>query len=233
MAKHLSPNFCLNFISSDWNGASSPSAASSRPRAKGVNNTSIEVVLRNSDTNEECTVDIGMSATLKSIFNDYADKEGVSLRSLRFTHAGKVLFLSLAANKTAEQLGIKDGDTIHISSTVSTPSQAPSNSVQSQKKSQQKKKKNKKSNSKRRVQPSTAINAIDIHENAKIEHSRQLSHVFEEAQPLFKSIRQQLNSLSIQRTVPKVRQIKKKSKATAVPFVDIRVSSCFQLSLSN
>lgn len=121
----------VSFISNDWNVSSSSSAASSRPQTKGSDSNSIEVVLMNADTSEESTVTVAMSATLKTLFNDYADKRGTSLRSLRFSHDGKILFLSSVANKTAEQVGIKHLDTIHISSTTSSTQAA---SVESPKK---------------------------------------------------------------------------------------------------
>lgn len=218
----------INFISNEWNGASSPSAASARHQEKGTNNASIEVVLRNSDTNEERTVTIEMSATLKSIFNNYADQQGVSLRSLRFTHAGKILFLSFAANKTAEQLGINNNDTIHISSTSSTTPQVTSSSVRSQKKiglkryssNANKKSKGKSSRKRTTATVHVATTAIVSYEEDKIEHSKQLSRVFEEAQPLLKSIRQELNSLNIERTLPKKRSSKKKSKAAVAPILN-------------
>jgi len=64
-----------------------------------------------------------------------------------------------------------------------------------------------------------ALTSTNNYEKDKIQHSKQLSHVLDEAQPLLKSIRQRLNSLNIERTLPKQkRSSQKKSKATVAPI---------------
>jgi DNA-nicking Smr family endonuclease len=212
----------VNFVSNDWNGASSPSAVAATHRTKCADNTSIEVIFMKSDTNEESAVKIGMSTTMKSVFNNYADEQGLPLRSLRFTHAGQLLFLSSAGNKTTEQLGIQHHDIVHVSSTISSAQATPS-SASSQKKSKSRKsalrsnKKGKGKSRRKQCSPTPAFNDASDYEQDKIQHSKQLSFVFEEAQPILKSIRQMLNSLTIERTLPKKkRQNKKYSKVAAV-----------------
>jgi len=156
-----------------------------------------------------------MSDTLKKVFLDYADKNGVSLRSLRFTHNGSVLFLSSTGSKTAEQAGIKHKDVIHISSTVSQPqAELPKKSGQ-QTPSPPKAKKTGKGKRGRKSSPTAVVIPEGI-EQFKLRHSKRLSAVFEEAQPLLKSIRQRLNSLAIDRTLPK-RKCPSGKRHTMVP----------------
>lgn len=221
---HSIVNDYISIISNDWNGASSTSAAAaSKRKGKGVDNTSIELVLMNSDTLEQNAVNFGASTMLKSVFNNYADEQGVSLRSLRFTHNGKILFLSSAGNKTAEQLGIRNLDTIHISSTVSSTNASPSSPQSPKKKSSRNSpsKLNKKSKGKgnkiRQCASTTPAGDTENYEEDKIQHSKRLTRVFEEAQSVLKSIRQRLNSLNIERTLPKQkRKGSKKTKRSAV-----------------
>ena len=96
----------VNLIDDDWKCSSPSSAAKKWRQSKGTDSSSIDIFLTNTDT-EECTsVEVGMNDTLKTIFNNYADEQGVSLRSLRFhhLHSSKTLFLSSVGNKTAEQV---------------------------------------------------------------------------------------------------------------------------------
>lgn len=213
----------VNFISNDWNNVASFSAAATRHKGKGDDNTMIEVVLLNLDTNEELTLPVRNSAKLGSVLNGYANERGVSLRSLRFTHAGSVMFLSTAGNKTAPQLGIMHRDTIMISSTTSSTVASTSSEYLS--KIGPKKwalRANKKSKGKDRRKKSTtspAATATDNHEQDRMQHSKELSRVFDEAQSILKSIRQRLNSLSMERTPPKHRRSSQKtSEAKVVPI---------------
>lgn len=209
----------VNFISNDWNGASPASSAASRRQTKGVDCTSFEVVMINSDTNQQSKVSFGSSTLLKSVFNNYADEQGVSLRSLRFTYNGNLLFLSSAGNKTAEQLGIKHLDAIHIASTnlgSTTSSVEATKKIKSQKSSSKRTKKGK--GKSKRKQPTTIPAETSTYEQDKIQHSNNLSRVFDEAQSILKAIRQRLNALNIERTQPKQKRPRsRKSKATVVP----------------
>ncbi|KAL7527948.1 hypothetical protein ACHAXR_002206 [Thalassiosira sp. AJA248-18] len=213
----------VNFISNDWNGVSSSTAVAFRRQPKVADKAFIEVVLINSDTNEQSTVTFGMSTTLKLVFNNFADEQGVSLRSLRFTHDGKLLFLSSVGNKTAEQLGIKHLDTIHVSSTTYSTQVVPSPPKKNST-GESTSRANLKSRGKGRRKKCTPVspgtgNSSDNHEQDKIRHSVLLSRVFEEAQSILKSIRQRLNSLCIQRTLPKQkRSSRTKSKAAVAPM---------------
>ena len=220
----------VNLIDDDWKCSSPSSAAKKWRQSKGTDSSSIDIFLTNTDT-EECTsVEVGMNDTLKTIFNNYADEQGVSLRSLRFhhLHSSKTLFLSSLGNKTAEQVGIKDFDVIQISSlSPKEVGEADSKPVQSKKRSSPRKSSrsnnNKKGKGKGRKKQTTTAPAIappappvDDDERLKIEHSKKLSKVFDEAQPILKSIRQRLNSLSLERTLPKKRSSQNKSKTASI-----------------
>lgn len=54
------------------------------------------------------------STALKTLFVEYAAKRGVSLRLLRFSHAGRALFLSQVGKKTPEEMGLRDWDVIAV-----------------------------------------------------------------------------------------------------------------------
>lgn len=223
----------VNFISNNWNNATSFSAEVTRNKDKGDDNTMIEVVLLNLDTNEEITLPVRNSAKLRSVLNGYADERGLSLRSQRFTHAGSVMFLSTAGNKTAPQLGIMHRDTIMISSTTSSTVASTSSeylskigpkkwALRANKKSKGKVRRKKTTTSPDRRKKSTtspAATATDNHEQDRMQHSKELSRVFDEAQSILKSIRQRLNSLNMERTPPKHRwSSQKTSEAKVVPI---------------
>ncbi|KAL9188248.1 hypothetical protein ACHAXT_006626 [Thalassiosira profunda] len=206
-------DYC-SFISNDWGASSSP--ASAKRQTKGVDNSTVAVVLIDSNNSTERTLTIEASSTLKKVFTRYAEERGASLRTLRFTHQNKLLFLSSVGNKTPEQIGIKNLDTIYVSS-VASPSTAVSDSEGSTESTQRKTAKaNRKSKAKgKRRQRSTQAAAVtDTYEEDKIRHSNQLSRVFDEAQPTLKAIRQELHSLAMERTLPKQKQAGQK-KATA------------------
>lgn len=60
-------------------------------------------------------LEVSSSATIKSVFSDYAEKRGgVSLRSFRFTLNDKNLFLSQISKSTPAELGWKNQDIIRV-----------------------------------------------------------------------------------------------------------------------
>lgn len=215
----------INFISSDWYDACSTSPAAARRLTKGASDATVKVVFE-TEAREKTTMNIGVSSAFRSVFNDYAELRKVSLRSMRFTHAGKILFLSSAGSKTAEQLGIKHRDVIHVSSVSSSPKAAPGSFDATKKSCMKSPSKNpkKRSGRNRRKKKCTTAHAAsnaasDSCEQDKIQHSTRLSLVFEEVQPILKSIRQRLNSMNMERTLPKQRRSsgQTKSKAAAAP----------------
>ncbi|KAL9184087.1 hypothetical protein ACHAXT_002173 [Thalassiosira profunda] len=92
----------IDQINDDWDGTGNP-----KKKAASDDGTPIRLVLvDDADDNERQSFDIGSGGTLKSVFNDYADRRGASLRTLRFSYGGSTLFLSSAGGKTPEQLGM-------------------------------------------------------------------------------------------------------------------------------
>ena len=113
-------------IGDAWGGAS---PASKKSQIKSSTGSHIELFLQDDVKEEErhgFSIDSG--TTLKTLFNDYADKRGVSLRSLRFSYHGKTLFLSSVGNKTPDALSMRDQDVITVHDT-STVNEEPTGSV--------------------------------------------------------------------------------------------------------
>ena len=196
----------VNHIGNDW------SSSSSQPKRviKGIDESSIQVTFLNTESNDAVHMSIGVSHTLKELFTKYSEDQGTPLRSLRFVFEGKTLFLSSASNKTPAQLGMRDHDVICVSSTTpsSTCTQNESKS-EPQKKVQRKKSTKKRSSKSKRSKP-TKVAYLE-QEDPKVEHSQALSKLFEEAEPKFKAIRQQLNNLALERSLPKERSFKRRA----------------------
>ena len=73
-------------ISDDWKGTSSASRNGHDRSSSNSNGTQIKLFLvDDANEDERQSFDIGSSTTLKALFNDYANKHGISLRSLRFS----------------------------------------------------------------------------------------------------------------------------------------------------
>ncbi|KAL7532226.1 hypothetical protein ACHAXR_004501 [Thalassiosira sp. AJA248-18] len=189
-------------ISDDWKGLSSKNGQH-RPSSSIDDATQIKLVLvDDADEDERHSFDISLSTTLKVLFNDYADYRGISLRLLRFSYAGKTLFLSSAGHKTPEELSMQDGDVIKVHDT-SKPEEQPcddnSSSGQSRCSSSKKSNAKKRSNKKARVVNEKLLQQelIMTIEEHKVQHSKQLTKIHDEAQTQFKQIRQRLNNLVI------------------------------------
>lgn len=104
-------------VASDWqanNSCNSRSSSNNNGSRRINSEIMITIVLLDEETNETCEVRIGQTMPLRSLFNDYAQVRDTSLRSLRFSHKGRTLFLSSTKNKTPEQLGLNDNDTIVV-----------------------------------------------------------------------------------------------------------------------
>mmetsp|Transcript_12539 Transcript_12539/g.20273 ORF Transcript_12539/g.20273 Transcript_12539/m.20273 type:complete len:203 (-) Transcript_12539:557-1165(-) len=113
----------LKYLFSDWeNPASKKNGKHHRKVMPGevekIDDTEISIVLLDEENNVECKMKIGLSMTLKSLFNEYADERGVSLRSLWFYYEGSKLFLSSAGKKTPSELGMKNLSTIIVIDTA-------------------------------------------------------------------------------------------------------------------
>jgi len=76
-----------------------------KPFSKSSDGTTIQLILaENSNGHERQSFDIGSYTTLKVLFNNYTEKRGVSLRSLRFSYCGKTLFFG---NRTPQEMCTK------------------------------------------------------------------------------------------------------------------------------
>jgi hypothetical protein len=201
----------VNHIRNDW------VSSSSHPKSimKGINESSIQVTILNTDRNDSVRMSIGVSHTLKELFTKYSDDQDIPLRSLRFVFEGKPLFLSSASNKTPTQLGMRDHIVICVSS-IAPSSNCTEHESKSerQKKAQLQKSIKKRRNKCNRSKPSKV--AYLEQEDPKILHSRALSKLFEEAEPKFRVIRKQLNNLVLERSLPKERSFNR----VVVPIIE-------------
>lgn len=197
-AKAQARNY-VDYISSSWGDSSDD------PARVDKENGSIEIFVMDSDTGRKSSLTIGLSSTLKSLFNKYAEERGESLRSLRFTYADQTLFLSTVGLKTPKDLGWKNLDTIvvfkknkdspasPIASKETRPrSTSPPSGVVKQRKFC------------RRNSWTCSIDTSSV-EYRKIAHSRALTRLFEEAEPKFQKIRQRLNLLDLECSHPKTK----------------------------
>ena len=203
-------------IGDDWCGTSPASKKSTRKSSTGSH---IELFLQDDVKEEErhgFSIDSG--TTLKTLFNDYADKRGISLRSLRFSYNGKTLFLSSIGNKTPDELSMRDQDVISVHDTSAVEDtrddrQSPSNktSKKSTKKKKNSSKRNKgKSVKKKQVKHEKPTLSL---EQCKALHSKTLTKLHEEAEPLLKEIRMRLNALDLERQPPKQKKRKNRKKS--------------------
>jgi len=172
--------------------------------------TEIQLILVDGANAEERHIlTIGSSTTLKTLFNDYADKRGVSLRSLRFSYNGKTLFLSCIRNKTPDELYMGDKDVISVCNTHINVSggSGTSNPAKKNKSTPKHPKKHynrtKKTRCKRKKTQNKQAYAIKSVEEYKAHHSKILSKLHEEVEHQLKEIRMRLNSLDLERQPPK------------------------------
>jgi len=154
----------------------------------------------------------------KQFLTRYAEDRGTSVKSLRVKHNERTLFLSSIGKKTPVELGIEDDDILEVTIIQSTPTEAIANDQpkQTSPKGKNKKKKKHKKSKKKRPQP-LVIQKTEV--ELKVEHSKLLGKVYEEAEPTFKEIRQRLNVLNLERTKPKQRTSPSKATKT-VEVVD-------------
>lgn len=212
-AKRQAQNY-VDYISSSWGSEQQQQCNEKDPAS---DSEEIEVVIVDSDSDERKELKIGSTSTLKALFNRYAEERGVSLRSLRFSYDDKTIFLSSIGQKTPNDLGIKDSDLIVVteqkqettSSSSSTGkskanrrgSNSPGNSGMARRKSID----DGKPRGNRRASWTGCPIDTSSEEFLKLKHSRKLTLLFEEAEPIFTKRRQELNDLSIQRSKPKRR----------------------------
>mmetsp|Transcript_20859 Transcript_20859/g.35845 ORF Transcript_20859/g.35845 Transcript_20859/m.35845 type:complete len:475 (-) Transcript_20859:363-1787(-) len=216
-------------ISDDWLGSS----ASKRNPHKSLHprgDTQIKLILVDDVNQEERhSFEIGSATTLKALFNDYAEKRGISLRTLRFSYAGKTLFLSSAGRKIPDELGLQDQDVIMVHDTrkdhEATENDSSSQNPMASKKAKKSKKRSKKKAQCKRNKLQERKQTIKTIDDYKLEHSNKLTKLHEEAEIAhFKQSRQRLNNLAIERSRPKM-----KSKQSRMP----KKSNCLPTMASN
>ena len=176
-------------------------------------------------THEDERFEVSMHDALKSLFNDYAEKRGVSLRSLRFSYRGQTLFLSSVGRKSPEDLDMRDGDIIMVHDTRGSGSGAEETSDSPRRSPCKARRKNTgaiKNTAKgnkhgggkqRRAREAPTAPPVAEAEEHKLRHSALLSRMHEEAQPRLKDIRTRLNALNLERQPPKRRKAAKREKA--------------------
>lgn len=171
----------------------------------------ISIRLHDEESNDVRTMKIGFTSTLKTLFNEYAEERGLSLRAFRFSYEGRTLFLSSVGNKTPEQMGMNEGSVFVVTYTNGL-SEEPTKSTSSPKgKHCTSKKKGSKNKNKRRIK---TIISTKTEEQMKVDHSKALTILFREAEDTFKEIRQRLNSLTLERTQPKSRSSRQRSQVS-------------------
>mmetsp|Transcript_31820 Transcript_31820/g.66692 ORF Transcript_31820/g.66692 Transcript_31820/m.66692 type:complete len:522 (-) Transcript_31820:244-1809(-) len=207
-----------DLIANDWNGTSNSNK--SKSQKENSDSTEIKIILSNENEPTEHEESIKMDATLKSLFNRYADSCGVSLRSLRFAYNGSTLFLSSVGQKTPLDMGMKNMDTIIVSNNETSNPKKNEMSV-SQPNARQKKKttKSKKAGKRKKEKKKTATmqRLISLPESDserdKLAHSKLLSKVFEEMDPKLKVIRRQLNDMVLDRQSSKTKKSSNRKKS--------------------
>lgn len=221
-----SPNNVMNYveqIGDDWDGSKSKPR---RQPSKSSEDTQLQLILVD-DANEDDrhSFDIGSSTTLKTLFNDYAEKRGLSLRSLRFSYLDETLFLSSVGNKTPDELKMRDQDIISVHNTNSSSQEtsssnsnhtnnksSPTKKSKTNNKNSQRKTKGKGKNKQNKQQEGPAVKSL---EECKAQHSKILTRLHEEVEPRLKEIRNRLNALDLERQPPKKKKNKKNKKKNA------------------
>jgi hypothetical protein len=141
---------------------------------------------------------------LKGYCNLYAKKRGISIRLLRFSCKGKMLFLSDRRGGTPETLGIRDNDviTVHHQSDFNKENMTDTSNQKHMVMTDKKNKVAWKKSSRGKAQIKLDKHTMTV-EDYKRQHSMILSKLHEEMQPRLREIRMKLNTLNIERQPPK------------------------------
>ena len=205
-------------IGDDWSGSSSTRTPRTPSSESPSAETQMQIIMCDANKDERLTLSIGSSTTLKTAFKNYAIERGDSLRSLRFSHRGKALFLSSAGNQTPEQLNMMSGDIITVRGM--SPHQESDNGADDTSNQQSTRLPEKVKNIKNRTEhrrskkkrDSTQNNAGKTLEEWQAQHSNHLSKLHEEVHNRLKEIRTRLHALDIERQLPKQKRRNKQRK---------------------
>lgn len=201
-------------------------SSSSRPEKSAPPQDNEEIVIKFVDQQSqegEVSITITKSTQLKIPFNQYAEGRRLSLRSFRFVYDGSTLFVSSVGKQTPIDLGMENGDVITVinleadKEEVEEKKAVVSKTVKQKKSSSKKRTKGKQKKKKRAPQP-LVIQQTEV--ELKVEHSKKLGRVHEEAESQFKLIRQRLNNLVLERSKPKSKK-KKNNKAPLQPISQV------------
>ena len=220
----------VKHVNDNWTGAKGtkkPKGKHPSPVAADRQQIDTTIVFSNGDKRQEKR--ITPSTNLKTLLHEYAEGCGQPVRSLRFSLNGRTLFLSSLGRKTAKDLNVTDLDEITVTNIQNLSlgtNPEPTNHSKQSSKGKKKDSSNKKSHKKKRGnKPILALarNEDKLKEN----HSIAMSKVFEEAEPMFKSIRQMLNNLTLERKRPKTKQspinLKRDNSTTSILYSSITI----------
>ena len=133
----------------------------------------------------------------------------------RIVHKDKTIFLSSSGRRTFDDLGIQANDEIILGGVESIVSNGLEMVSAKQRPSNKKQKKNKtrrpKKNKKKNL-PVSVPTEEDIKKRYRETHSKAMSRVFEELDPLLKQIRTRLHNLTLHKSAPKVRKLSSRKK---------------------
>jgi len=178
-------------------------------------------------------ISIGKYQQLKKMFNEYAEVTNASLRALRFSHDGRILFPSSEGNKTPDELGIGHKSIIKVTNLANGKKEGTNDDVLTETSNSRKpssktrskvtqRKKRKKKMPRQLQQPEAAEKTV---EELKIEHSKIMGKLHDEMQPQLKLIRQQLNNLVLERMKPKGKSTRPTKYVSTVPQPKVHASS--------
>ena len=198
----------ISQIGSDWNetpGKSSKTKAFRKRASTGMNvgadEKYIDIILIDAHTKKETSMRHGTSMPMKLLVKKFAEEQDLPLKKLRFSYKGKNLFLSTLGLKSSHDLGISHLDSIFVHNKDKSDDSSSSDESS---------KENKPSSPAvvspclKKFKPFSRKNShtpcayVLQEEQDRRNHSIKLSQMFEEAEPRFKDIRQNLADLSIE-----------------------------------
>jgi DNA-nicking Smr family endonuclease len=191
--------------------------------------TTIDIVFVDKSSSNEVTLRHAYDGKMKTLLSRYAATRGVPLKSFRFKYDNRMLFVSSSGSKSPYDLGMQERDVIYASrlgnddAKPNIAEETTKKSCLSQGGSGAKKVKGKKKG-KKKVPSQPTYSTMDEEERLRRVHSKMLSRVFDEANPRFKKIRQQINSLALEQTPPKSKSLSPRARArepTAAGVSDI------------
>ena len=203
---------------------------SSNVRPNHENEKELCIVFVDDLSKDRCIIKIGDCTQLKWLFSDYAEERSASLRSFRFTYKGRTLFLSSVGKKTCKEMGWVSGSevlVINLNAIEEEENTSNKASSSNQKKTTFPKSTKKRSNGKQKKKKKKQPIVIEkSEEDLKVEHSKQLGKIHEEAELVrFKDIRQRLNNLLLVRSKPKSKSVKKRCKSTSLDPLPLELMS--------